>query len=1000
MAPGDWEILKNAPESFACFQVLPGKEGEPVDLTILKANPAFGKKVGLVNKDLSGKKLSELFPPKMVDEWLKHLSREKNYGAEIRFEISPGFFSGVFEVTAWSNEDGTINTLLKDISHYLREKEVLEELLKVNREMKKLPEKVFDFKLLTRRLRNYTGAEIVLLALLDRDGARLTIDAFAGSPEVRMEKIEERISSSSWTCSQQKIVVEKTNRLFFYDSIQYLLAYTSLEEIISWFVPDFKLGKAGVIEVDLPGNGRASFILLMPPGELKVPGEMIELFTNQLALMLKKVAIVESIPEKYHLIFQNAPIGILHFNHQGIITACNDKFVEVIGSSREALLGLNMLKLPDSRITAAVEKVLQGEIGRFEGDYTSVTAEKTTPVRVLFAPVVSGGFGGGIGIIEDISEIVQTQKVLKYREGILQTIYNTAPIGIGLSVNRVIRECNEQFGTMLGYSREELLHQSTRMLFVDREEYDRFGREKRKQVRKKGSYTLETTFLRKDGSLIDVLLQASLYQPEKPEEGFIFTVMDISETREKERELKDAYSILEAMFQNSPNPVTICSKDRYVFVSPATAELLGLPVEQLQGKEFKEVLSEGVEQQFKDNLSRVEQEEGSSRIMEKIPTTRGDRFYETWIFPVLDPLNGKKLFGVLSIDITARKKHEEKLNYMSYHDVLTGLKNRTYLEEKLEMYSQNEELPLCVIMADINGLKLVNDGYGHKMGDRILVKVARILEEGCPQNAIISRWGGDEFVIILPGADRTEAEQVGRNLQEGCQQVYVNNLPVSISWGAGERVSAEQDMEQILQEAENQMDRNKLTESSSGRSAILSAMLGTLGVRSCETEEHALRLKKLAWQVGEKIKLPLAEQERLSLLVSLHDIGKISISPEILNKPGLLSAEEWEQIKKHPETGFHIAHSTGEFGHIGQEILAHHERWDGKGYPRGLNGIDIPLLSRILAIVDAYDVMINGRPYKKPMSRDEAIAELQRCSGTQFDLELVEIFLQIIKEEE
>jgi len=369
MSPGDWEILNNAPESFACFQVLQGNEGEPADLIILKANPAFEKKMGLVNKAISGKKLSELFPSENIDDWLENLGRAKKYGEEIRFEIFPDSVNGVFEVTAWSNEDGTVNTLVKDISHFFWGKEVMDELLQVNREMKKLPEKVFDFNLLTRRLRNYTGAEIVLLALMDWDGAQLTIDAFAGPPEASMEKIKERIHSSSWTCSKQKILVEKTNRLFIYDSIQDLLTHTSLEEIIPWFDPDFNLGKAGVIEVDLPGNGRASFILLMPPGEIKVAEEMIELFANHLDLMLKKVATEETIQEKeekYHLIFQNAPIGILHFNHQGIITACNDKFVEVIGSSRKALLGLNMLKLPDSRVTAAVEKALQGEIGRLK----------------------------------------------------------------------------------------------------------------------------------------------------------------------------------------------------------------------------------------------------------------------------------------------------------------------------------------------------------------------------------------------------------------------------------------------------------------------------------------------------------------------------------------------------------------------------------------------------------------------------------------------------------
>ena len=151
----------------------------------------------------------------------------------------------------------------------------------------------------------------------------------------------------------------------------------------------------------------------------------------------------------------------------------------------------------------------------------------------------------------------------------------------------------------------------------------------------------------------------------------------------------------------------------------------------------------------------------------------------------------------------------------------------------------------------------------------------------------------------------------------------------------------------------------------------------------------------MAFQIGEALNLSTAEMDRLALLVSLHDIGKISISQEILNKPGKLNEEEWEKIKKHPETGYHIALSTGEFAHIAEEILAHHERWDGKGYPNGLKGKEIPLLSRILAIIDAFDVMTNGRPYKSRMSEDEAIDELKRCSGTQFDPELVDIFMDL-----
>ncbi|MGM0653479.1 MAG: HD-GYP domain-containing protein, partial [Bacillota bacterium] len=151
-----------------------------------------------------------------------------------------------------------------------------------------------------------------------------------------------------------------------------------------------------------------------------------------------------------------------------------------------------------------------------------------------------------------------------------------------------------------------------------------------------------------------------------------------------------------------------------------------------------------------------------------------------------------------------------------------------------------------------------------------------------------------------------------------------------------------------------------------------------------------------AIKIGEKLGLPETELNRLKLLVMLHDIGKINIPREILTKEGSLSPEEWKLVKQHPETGYRIAHTTEEFAHVAEDILAHHERWDGTGYPNGLKKEKIPLLARITAVADAYEVMTNGRPYKEPMTKEEIVKEVKRCAGKQFDPELVEIFLSIL----
>jgi len=350
-------------------------------------------------------------------------------------------------------------------------------------------------------------------------------------------------------------------------------------------------------------------------------------------------------------------------------------------------------------------------------------------------------------------------------------------------------------------------------------------------------------------------------------------------------------------------------------------------------------------------------------------------------------------------DITERKQAEEQIRYLSFNDQLTGIYNRRFLENEMKRLDTERQLSIGIIMADLNGLKLVNDTFGHEVGDKLLKQTAEILRNSCRSEDIIARWGGDEFVIFLPQTTEENVKAIGQRIDEKCKETYVKDIPLSLALGFAIKKSRKKDLAEILKEAEEKMYKHKLAESQRVKSTVLKIMLKNLEAKSFETETHYSVMQNAGHRIGEKIGLSQSSLNKLKVLISLHDIGEITISEEILTKKGPLTAKEWEIIKKHPETGYRIARATEEFAQVAEDILSHHERWDGSGYPQGLKGKEIPLLARITAIVDAYEVMTSGRPYKKAMLREGIIAELKRWAGSQFDPELVDVFLTILKEE-
>ena len=350
-------------------------------------------------------------------------------------------------------------------------------------------------------------------------------------------------------------------------------------------------------------------------------------------------------------------------------------------------------------------------------------------------------------------------------------------------------------------------------------------------------------------------------------------------------------------------------------------------------------------------------------------------------------------------DITMRKTNEEEIVFLSYSDPLTMLNNRAFMKRQFEMLNNEKNPNYFIIMCDINGLKITNDTFGHKEGDRILVAVSNLLIHSCQPDDIVSRWSGDGFVMIVKDKDQKYISNLIERIMSEAKKLTGFHFNISIGVGSAKRSIEHTSTEDVMNLAEKRMFRSKLMDRSSSRNAPISSLTRTLHEKSSETEEHTMRIKVLSNTLGKKLGLFQDKLDELGLLSLLHDIGKIGIPEQILIKPGKLTEEEWGVIKTHSEIGYRIAKSTPELEHIADAILSHHEKYDGTGYPNGQKGEEIPYLSRIINVVDSFDVMTHSRIYKEASDLSYASNELKRCSGTQFDPSIVNEFLGIIEAE-
>lgn len=470
--------------------------------------------------------------------------------------------------------------------------------------------------------------------------------------------------------------------------------------------------------------------------------------------------------------------------------------------------------------------------------------------------------------------------------------------------------------------------------------------------------------------------------------------------KEYQEAIRSSDATHKAMIANILDVLSIINRDGSIrYMSPNVKKWFGWNADSLKGKFIWELIFSHRSDGLKEDLIRF-LDSSDSEFNCDYQMVCQDGSLKHIQMNVVNLIDNQDIRGLLVnfIDISERIRHEEEISFLSYHDYLTGLYNRIFFEAEKKRLNQKEFLPISIIMGDLNGLKLINDAFGHEEGDNLLIEIGKILRESCREQDIIARIGGDEFCILLPNTDGTETQMVCSKIYKACDNYkYYNkgkSFYPSISIGHSTKYEEEESIDVILKNAEDFMSRQKLLESKSTHSSIITYIRTSIFEKSQETEEHAERLAMMAKEIGKAIGLKDEKMDELELLATLHDIGKISIDANILTKPGKLTEDEWGIMKKHPEIGYRITMASYELMPIAFYIQCHHERWDGKGYPQGLKGDEIPLLSRIIAIVDSFDAMTNDRPYRKAMSLASAIDEIRSNSGYQFDPTLTKVFIE------
>ena len=758
--------------------------------------------------------------------------------------------------------------------------------------------------------------------------------------------------------------------------------------------------------------------------------------------------------EFYRLIAENTSdvITLHNFNLQATFTYISPSIKDFFsGYEPEELLGKSPLEFihPDDRkrllpmlknyIKAKVKKLFTGkELPITEGIEFRF---KTKDGNWRYIQSTGNIVGNQLLLISrDITDQKKFEESLRKSQQEFASLFKSSPEALVYEDEKgTILNINPCFTELFGYTLEEVKGRNIDEGIIHPPNKIEEGKKLTKKSFK-GYINYETIRKKKDGTQFPVAISASPIIIDGQPKGLLAIYVDITERKQNEKLQQVLYNISKAA--NSPISlgqlyktihqelsIIIDTTNFYIALVDEKEDKIFFPYHQDEkdddfpiekfsttntlttyvikkgspllndNSQYKEMIAQGI---LTPMGSTTPQSIWLGTPLKIEGRTIGAMVVQSYTNPELYSEGDIKLLEFVSSQVATaieRKRTEERIEHLSFHDSLTDLYNRAYFEEELKRMNNPRYYPLSIISLDVNGLKVINDTFGHDQGDKLLQHLASLLTSISRKGDIIARVGGDEFAILLPSTSSQATLDFCERIRKVClkDDIEPAYLRVNLALGHVTQEGEYKDINTLLKEVDQNMYQDKLFSAKSREKHFLEAFRIILTERDPHTENHAQRLQELALALGKKVGLSEYQLNNLKLLALLHDIGKIGISDSILFKTYILTPSEWKKMREHSLIGYRMAKNIPDFAPIAREILYHHEHWDGSGYPEGLKGEEIPLLSRIISIVDAYDVMQSRRPYKGAVSKTEALKEIKRCAGTQFDPQLVEIFLKIVK---
>lgn len=483
-------------------------------------------------------------------------------------------------------------------------------------------------------------------------------------------------------------------------------------------------------------------------------------------------------------------------------------------------------------------------------------------------------------------------------------------------------------------------------------------------------------------------------------EGFI---LDITANKKGLAALDASEDRFRTVFEKAPIGIGIFNTNTGLAyqLNPKFAEILGRTTEDLNALDWKSYSHPAELQENIDKLEQLKNKNISSFSMNK-------RYFKpdgslVWVNMMIVPFKAETISNLhlcMIEDITDKKQKEEEIIYLSYHDSLTGLYNRTFFEEEKRRFDASRRLPVSVVMGDVNGLKLINDSFGHSAGDKLLREIGDMLRETCRAEDVLARIGGDEFVIMLYNTGEAGAERLCQRIYKACKSYEKKpdkqTFYLSISLGHATKHANDVSFDELLREAEHMLYRKKNPERKKVRTTILNAVKKELIAKNFDNPEQNDNYMKVLIRLGERLNLSTEKMKQLKLLQETHDMGALSLDEKLFCKDFYDYTSE--EYKKHAETGYRVALAVPEMNNIASDILAHHEHWDGSGYPKGLRGEEIPLLARMICIMDAYHETIKINRNQDSIDAKYIAEQMLPDSGTKFDPLILREFLSLIRE--